>query len=329
MFKFILKRLFYIILILMMVSAFMFVLFRTMPGDPVDTFLTPEIAATMLPEEALAAREEIIRTMGLDQPLVAQYFLWLGQMLQGNFGMSMQTRQPVVELLRAPMFNTVMINILNLIIVFLITIPTGIYCAIKRGKVFDNGALVFSMVGLSVPSFLFGLVLIVIFAVFLDIFPISGMASAVPPDRGTLAFVLDRLRFMALPLMTMVLTSLAGLIRFIRSAMLDALSMDFVRTARAKGLAEKTVIFSHAFRNALIPIITVMTGWFVGIFGGSVIIEMTFGWHGMGWAMITALNLRDIGVLMTMNVFYALIAFVGLLIMDIAYAIADPRIRFE
>jgi peptide/nickel transport system permease protein len=134
---------------------------------------------------------------------------------------------------------------------------------------------------------------------------------------------------MALPLMALFLTSLAGLIRFVRTAMIDALNMDFVRTARAKGLAEKTVIYSHAFRNALIPIITVMTAWFVGIFGGSLVIEQTFAWHGMGHLMISALNSRDMAVLMAMGVFYALIAFVGLLIMDIVYVIADPRIRLE
>jgi len=134
---------------------------------------------------------------------------------------------------------------------------------------------------------------------------------------------------MALPLMTMVLTSLAGLIRFVRSAMIDALNQDFIRTARAKGLKEKTVIFVHAFRNALVPVITVMTGWFIAIFSGSMVIERTFLWNGMGDVMLSAISNRDMGVLMAMSVFYSLIAFVGLLIMDIAYVIADPRIRFE
>jgi peptide/nickel transport system permease protein len=227
------------------------------------------------------------------------------------------------------MFNTVVINVFNLILVFAITIPAGIYCAIKRGKLFDNSALVFSMFGLSIPNFLFGLILIVLFAVFIPILPLFGMQSAMPPPQGTMAYYLDRMRYMALPLATMVLTSLAGLIRFVRSAMIDALNMDYVRTARAKGLSEKVVVYVHAFRNALIPIITVTIGFFIGIFGGAMVIEQTFAWNGMGRVMLAAINMRDIGVLMAMSVFYSLIAFVGLLIMDIAYTIADPRIRFQ
>ena len=330
MFKYIIKRLFYILLVLMLVTGAMFVLYRTMPGDPVDIHLPPEIAMTMRPEEVEIMRASIIEEFGLDQPLPTQYFLWLGGMMRGEFGMSITTRQPVLDLIRSPMLNTIIINLLNLVLVLFVTIPIGIYCAVKRGKLFDSAALGFSMIGLSIPNFLFGLILMVIFSVFLGILPISGMRSAMPVGApGSLPYLMDRLRYMILPLSAMFLTSLAGLIRYVRSAMIDALSMDFVRTARAKGLGEKAVIYSHAFRNALIPIITVMIGFFIGVFSGSVVIEQTFGWHGMGWLMITALNNRDMAVLMTMGVFYTLIAYVGLLIMDIAYTIADPRIRLE
>ena len=330
MFKFILKRLFYILIVLLLVSGALFALFRTMPGDPVDIHLPPEVAITMRPEEFLAMRESIIQEFGLDQPLVMQYFRWLGAMLRGNFGTSVSTRQPVLDVIRAPMANTIVINLMNLFLVFSVTIPVGIYCAIKRGKAFDHAALGFSMFGLSVPNFIFGLLLMIVFSVFLGILPISGMRSVVPVgEPGSFPYLMDRLRYMILPLMTLFLTSLATLIRMVRSAMIDALSMDFVRTARAKGLGEKAVIYSHAFRNALIPIITVMTGWFVGIFSGSLIIEQTFGWQGMGWLMITALNARDIPLLMTMNIFYAFISYAGILVMEIAYVIADPRIRLQ
>ena len=156
-----------------------------------------------------------------------------------------------------------------------------------------------------------------------------GMASTMPPPRGTGAWYLDRLRHMILPLTTMVLASMAGMIRFTRSAMIDALNMDCIRTARAKGLTEKTVIYIHAFRNALIPIVTVFGSFFITIFGGSIVIEATFSWQGMGQIMINALNLRDIAVLMAMNVFYALIAFTVILLLDIVYVLVDPRIRFE
>jgi len=329
--KYLLRRILYIILVLFIVSFVIFMLFRTMPGDPVDMFLPPEMAAGMEAAEFAIQRQEIIDTMRLDEPHVVQYFYWLAAVFQGNFGQSMETRLPVIDHIRQPMTNTIVFNIINMILVFSITIPVGIYCAIKRGKTFDNVALVGSMFGISTPTFLVGLILIVTFVVLLpgNFFPMFGMASVMPPDSGTLAWYLDRLRHMALPLTATLLVSLAALMRFTRSAMIDTLNMDFVRTARSKGLPEKTVIYIHAFRNALIPIITVMAGWFIMIFSGTMAIELTFQWQGMGVIMLNALNLRDIGVLMTMNVFYALIAFTVILLLDIAYVIADPRIRLQ
>jgi len=329
--KFLVRRILYIVLVLFMVSFIIFMLFRTMPGDPVDIFLPPEVAAGMEPHEVAIRRAEIIETMALDQPHVIQYFYWLAAMFRGDFGMSMETRASVIDHVRAPFTNTLVINIFNMIIVFSITIPVGVYSAIKRGKMFDNTALVTSMIGLSIPNFLFALLLIVFLVIIppWDIFPMFGMASFMPPDRGTLAWYLDRLWHMALPLMTLVLVGMAGMIRFTRSAFIDALNMDCVRTARAKGLSEKTVIYVHAFRNALVPIVTVLGGFFITIFGGAMAIEATFGWQGMGQIMLVALNLRDISVLVTMNVFYAFIAFTVILLLDVVYVIIDPRIRFE
>jgi len=318
-------------MVLFMVSFILFMIFRTMPGDPVEIFLPIEAQMGMMPDQLALARQEIIDTMALDQPHVIQYFYWLTAMFRGNFGISMETRLPVLEHIRGPMANTILMNIFSMILIFAITIPIGVYSAIKRGKTFDNVALVGSVIGISIPGFLFGLLLIVFLVIVppWDIFPMFGMASIMPPPTGTLAWYLDRLRFMLLPLLTIVLMSLAFMTRFIRSSMIDALNMDYVRTARAKGLAEKTVIYVHAFKNALIPIVTAMAGFFVGIFSGSMVIEMTFQWQGMGLTMINALNRRDIAVLMTMNVFYALIAFIGILLLDIIYVLIDPRIRFE
>jgi len=329
--KFVIKRVLYIILVLFLVSFFVFMLFRTMPGDPVDIFLPPEVAAGMEPHEVAIMRETIIRDMALDQPHFIQYLFWLAAMFRGEFGTSMETRLPVIDHVRSPITNTLVINIFNMVIIFAITIPVGVYCAIKRGKAFDNISLVVSMIGLSIPGFLFGLILIVFLVVIppWDIFPMFGMASLMPPPEGTMAWYLDRLRHMALPLLAMVFMGLAGMIRFIRSAMIDALNMDCIRTARAKGLGEKTVVYVHAFRNALIPIITIMAGFFITLFSGALAIEITFQWQGMGVIMINALNLRDIAVQMTMLVFYAMIAFVVILILDIVYVLIDPRIRFD
>jgi len=331
MVKYLIRRVIYIIMVLFMVSFILFMLFRTMPGDPIEIYMPLEMQMGMRPEQLAEMRAEIIETMGLDQPHVVQYFYWLSAMFRGNFGISMETRLPVQDHISGPMANTIVLNLFSMVLVLGITIPMGVYAAIKRGKTYDNTVLVVSMFGISIPGFLFALMLIVFLVIVppWDIFPMFGMASIMPPDAGTLAWYLDRLRFMLLPLLTIMLMSLAGMTRFVRSAMIDALNMDCVRTARAKGLAEKTVIYVHAFKNALIPIVTIMAGFFIGIFSGSIIIEVTFQWQGMGLTMLNALNRRDIGVLMTMNVFYALIAFTGILVLDIVYAIIDPRIRFS
>ncbi|MCL2499257.1 MAG: ABC transporter permease [Defluviitaleaceae bacterium] len=329
MVKYVIRRLFYIALVLFLVSFFIFMLFRTMPGDPIELYLPLEMQSGLSPEQLRLMKNEIIETMGLDRNHFVQYFYWVASMARGDFGISMETRQSVLDHVRSPMANTITMNVFSMFLVFAITIPVGVYSALRRGRLFDNTALVGSMIGLSIPGFLFGLIMIVLFAIIFPVFPMFGMASIMPPDEGTLAWYQDRLRYMALPLLSIVFMGLAGMIRFIRSAMIDALNMDCIRTARAKGLAEKTVIYVHAFRNALIPIITVMAGFFIGIFGGSMAIEITFSWQGMGQIMLNALNLRDISVLMAMNVFYALIAFTGLLALDIVYVMVDPRIRFD
>jgi len=326
--KFVVKRILYIILVLFGVSFVIFMIFRTMPGDPVDLFFPPEMQSGLDPAQVRIMREAIIRDMGLDQPHVIQYFYWVAAVFRRDFGISMETRMPVLDHIRAPMANTFMINIINMFLVFIISVPVGVYSAIKRGKLFDNSALVVSMIGISVPPFLTGLILIVLFAVLWTPFPMFGMASIMPPE-DTLGWALDRLHHMALPLVTLVMVTLAGLMRYVRSSMIDALNMDCVRTARSKGLAEKTVIYVHAFRNALIPIVTVMGGFFISIFGGFMAVELTFSWQGMGLIMLNALNLRDISVLMTVNVFYALIAFVVILLLDVVYVFIDPRIRYN
>ena len=327
--KFIVKRIFYIALVLFMVSFGLFMLFRTMPGDPVDMFLPPEVVSSMEPAQVAIQRAQIIEEMALDRPHVIQYVIWIRNVFRGDFGISMDSRMPVLEHIRQPMTNTIVMNILNIIIVFSVSIPIGIYCAIKRGKAFDNFFLVTSMIGFSIPGFLFALILIFIFSIWLGVLPMFGMASTFPPPVRTVAWFVDRLRHMILPLTAIALVGIANMIRFVRSAMLDALSMDCIRTARAKGLSEKTVIYVHAFRNALIPIITVFGGFFITVFAGTMVIEGAFQWQGMGQIMLVALNMRDIMVLMAMNVFYAFIAFVVIMILDLIYVLVDPRIRYS
>ena len=176
------------------------------------------------------------------------------------------------------------------------------------------------------PQYIVALVFIFVFAVKLGWFPISGMNT--PNFQGTgVAFVLDRLHYLALPVIVMTVAALGSMTRYVRAAMIDALRMDYIRTARAKGLKEKVVIYSHAWRNALIPIVTLVVGWFLSIFSGSVVIEQIFAINGMGKIMITALQSGDNDVILLMQMFYVIIALGGNLVIDIIYGLVDPRVR--
>jgi peptide/nickel transport system permease protein len=303
----------------------LFLTYQLIPGDPALQMIAgneTDFSAEEWAIEIARARE----MLGLDYPLHVRYWRWISNIAVGEFGFSMMFRRPVIDVIRAPMLNTVVINIFNIFFVFSLTIPAGIAAAVRRGKAFDQGVQVLTSIGISIPTFLLALLLIWLFPITLGIFPISGMAT--PNFQGTtMEFLLDRAYFMALPLMAMVLSSMAGLTRFVRASMAEALTMDYVRTARSKGLIEKTVVYSHAFRNSLIPLITVMTGWIIGGFGGTVVLERMFSWNGMGNIMLQGLVEFDFALVQTMQLFYVLIALVGLLIMDLAYGLADPIVR--
>ena len=209
-------------------------------------------------------------------------------MLTGDFGFSSQYRRPVADIVAAPIGNTVMLNIASMILVFLITIPLGIITAVKKGSILDNTVQVGTVIGYSLPSFVIALIFIFLFTKVLPIFPISGMNTAGMTGSGFEMFM-DKMYHMALPCLVMTFASLGGITRYVRAAMIDVLREDYIRTARAKGLREKVVIYSHAFRNALIPIVTILTGWVVSVFAGSVVIETIFLWNGIGKVLYDAL----------------------------------------
>jgi peptide/nickel transport system permease protein len=314
----------YIVFVLVIISMVMFTIYSFVPGD--RALLKLEGPGGMTAEQWEYTLARTRAEMRLDEPLYIQYFAWMGDVLSGDFGYSTQYRQSVARVIPAPMRNTVQLNIIGLILVFGITIPLGIYTAVRKDRIFDKVVQVVSIIGLSMPSFIWGLLFISFFAVRLGWFPISG--------SGTIGFsgnwfegMLDRMRFMAMPLMVYVFTSLAGITRYVRGAMIEALRMDYIRTARAKGLREKVVIYSHAFRNSLIIVVTIMTTSLVGIFGGSVMIERIFLWNGMGNVMIEALFQRDWAVAFAISLFYALLALLANLLMDILYGIVDPRVK--
>lgn len=325
--RYLLKRLIYIIFVFFIISILMFAIYKSMPGDPVEIMLG-DSKTTMKPDAYQALYDKTRESLGLDEPLPVQYVSWMGNMLTGEFGYSTQYKQEVINIIGAPMANTVILNILTMFVVFIIAVPLGILTAVRKNGVFDKTVQVLTIVGYSIPTFIIALLAIFLLAVKIPIFPISGVQSAGSTATG-MAFVLDRLRHMVLPVLVMSISGIGGITRYVRAAMIDVLRMDYIKTARAKGLREKTVIYIHAFRNALIPVVTITTWWIIGLFGGSIVIESVFLWPGLGKMLIDGLMQRDFAVVLTMQMFYVVLSLAGNVIMDIAYTLVDPRVRLE
>lgn len=333
--RYILERLFYIVIVFFIISFCMYMLYNLIPTDPARAELEP-LRKDMKPDEYALRYKELRKQMGLDDPLFRRYARWIGiapnmegkmdGLLQGNFGYSSFFKREVKKVIREPMLYTMFVNIFATIFALGITIPLGIKTAVKKNSKLDKSVQVLSIVGYSIPIYIVALVFIYFFAVLLRIFPVSGMKTP-GSDYTGLKFYTDRIYYLGLPLIVMTFASLGGMTRYVRAAMIDSLSMDYIRSARAKGVREKTVIYSHAWRNALLPVVTVIIGWFLGIFSGSVIIENTFSLNGMGSLYIQGLNNSDYELVLAMQMFYTVISLLGALFTDLCYGFIDPRIR--
>ncbi|WP_295341802.1 ABC transporter permease [uncultured Subdoligranulum sp.] len=325
--RYLVKRLVYIVFVFFIISILMFFIYKSMPGDPV-TMMLGESRNSMKPEAYQALYDRTRQELGLDKPLVIQYLIWIGNMLTGDFGYSTQYKRQVVDVIGTPMLNTLMLNALSMIVTFVVAIPLGIATAVRKNSVFDKFVQVITIVGYSLPSFIIALLFIFAFSVKIPIFPISGVRT--PGFEGNaFQMAMDTLWHMALPVIVMSISGIGSITRYVRAEMIDVLRMDYIKTARAKGLKEKTVIYMHAFRNALIPIVTIATAWVVTLFGGSVVIENVFLWPGLGQMLINGLLQRDFSIVLTMQMFYVVLSLTGNVIMDIAYTIVDPRVRLE
>ena len=306
--KYVLKRLLYMVIVFLLVSLLMYSIYNLIPTDPARAQLEP-MKTSLKPAEYEQRYQMLRQQMGLDDPLIVRYLRWIGfwpdvngkldGMLQGNFGYSQIYKTDVANVLPSRMLNTIYINIFSTLVALAITIPLGIYCAVHKRSKTDNAVQVLSIVGYSIPVYIIALIFIWLFAVTLKLLPVFGMQVG----------------------------SLGGMTRYVRAAMIEALSMDYIRTARAKGLREKVVIYSHAWRNALLPVITVLIGWFISIFSGSLIIEQMFALNGMGQLYYQGLMNNDFELALAIQMFYVLIALVGQLITDLSYGIVDPRVR--
>lgn len=309
------------------VSIIMFVLFNNVPGDRALNQVQ-SLRGKVSDEVFQRHYEEARDRLGLDDPIPVRYVKWMGNLLRGELGYSTFYKKDVIKVIGQPIVNTIIINIIATILALVITIPLGIHCAVKKFSKFDNTVQVLTIVGYSVPSYIIGLVFIFLFSVKLGWFPISGMNS--PNFQGTgLEAVLDRMHYLALPVIVMTVASLGGMTRYVRAAMIDALRMDYIRTARAKGLKEKVVIYSHAWRNALLSVITLIIGWFMSIFMGSIIIEQIFQINGIGKMYYTGLMNQDYDMALAIQMLYCVITLISNLITDLSYGIVDPRVRIN
>lgn len=325
MIKYIFKRILYIFLVFFVMSLVLFFLFNLVPGDPARAELEP-LRDILEPEEYQYRYEQTRKMMGLDDPLIVRYGKWITNMVQGDFGVSTVFKRPVREVIVSPLKTTIFINMFSVTLALGITIPLGVATAVKKNSFFDKFVQVTSIIGYSLPQFITALLFIYLFAVTLGWFPVSGLTT--PNFSGTEWEVFkDKVWHLALPLGVMTVGSLAGLTRYVRAAMIDALSMDYVKTARAKGLKERVVIFSHAWRNALLPIVTLIIGWLMSVVSGSLVIESMFNLPGMGKFYIDALQNHDYNVAIAIQMLYIVIALAGNLITDISYGIVDPRVR--
>ena len=325
MLKYTLKRFIYMVFVFAIMSVILFGLYSMIPGDPARAEVEG-LRDVLKPDEYQRAYELARERLGLNDPTHIRYIKWAKGFLRGDFGTSIIHKQPVDEVIKTPLRVTIFINIFSVIAGLLITIPLGIYCAVKKGTRFDRTVQVLTIVGYSIPSFIFALLFIYFFAVKLGWFPVSGMKT--PNFTGTTwEMIKDYAKHLALPLMVMTIGSLGGMTRYVRAAMIDALSMDCIRTARAKGLKERVVVLSHAWRNALLPIVTLLINWFMSIFYGSLIIERMFNLNGLGKLLIDSLFNQDYNVVMAIQLFYIVIALSGNLLADLSYGIVDPRVR--
>lgn len=326
--KYILKRLLYIIFVFFIVSIIMFMLYKAVPGDPVATALQDR-ASSLKPEAYQRLYEQMAHRLGMDRPVIIQYFVWIKNMLIGDFGYSTFFRKEVSEVIGTPLWNTVQLNLYSMFFVFLITIPLGIATAVRRNSFFDKCIQVFTILGYSLPSFIIAFIFMFIFAIKLQLLPVSGFSTVGMEYSSVWASIADHLKYAVLPVCVMTFTALGGLTRYVRASMCDTLTQDFIRTARAKGLKESRVIYSHAFRNALIAVVTILAAWFIGIFGGSVVVESIFQWNGIGFLLFNSLMRQDFNVVMAMQMFYVFLSLFGNLVIDLVYAMIDPRVRLD
>lgn len=321
MLSYITKRLFLMIPLLFGITLITFTVIHLAPGNPV------EVQTEMSLKVTAQAKENLKKLYGLDKPLHIQYVDWLKRFVKLDFGKSFVDGRKVVDKIIERIPITLTINIVSLILIFVIAIPIGILSATRQYSLFDKLSTIFVFIGFSTPAFWLALLLMILFGVNMGILPISGIQSLDVSGMGPFARLLDWIRHLILPVGVSAFGGIAGLSRYSRSSMLDVIKQDYIKTAKAKGLPESDIVLRHAFRNALMPIVTILGLSVPGLIGGGVIFETIFAIPGMGQLFYSSTMARDYPTIMGILVIGAILTLFGNLIADISYAMVDPRIR--
>ncbi len=319
---YILRRLVQTLVVIILLSYVCFYLMTLMPGDPVELMIqsNPKITS-----EDIARLRNLY---GLDQPAYQRYFNWVKTIATGDLGYSRTYRVPVEELMGPRLWNTFYLSFLSLALSILIAIPMGIYSALKPGSKLDYVVNFFSFGGISIPSFWLGLMLIIIFAVQLGVLPAGGTETIGADTSNLWAVIKDRMFYLILPTLSLSVQQIGGFVRFVRSSMMEAMRNDFIRTAKAKGLERGIVVWRHGFRNALIPLITIIALSFSGLFSGAILTETVFAYQGVGKLVYDSIMANDYNVAMISFIISVSMVLLMNLLADILYGFADPRISY-
>lgn len=326
--RFAFRRLLGAIPLVLGIATLIFFLINLAPGDPASMYAGPSMAPQAL--------EQLRTNMGLDEPVHIRYVKWMGSMARGDFGISFTRNQPVRDIVFQLLPNTLVLSLTALFLAFLAGVLLGVFQAVKHNSIWDNTASVVGLFFYSMPSFWLALMLILIFSLgarnlwdWPIWFPASGMISVDHASMTPGEQLRDRIMHLTLPALSLSLVLAAGIARYMRGSMLEVIRQDYIRTARAKGLSEMRVIFRHAFRNALLPIVTLAGLYLPVLFSGTVFIESVFAWPGMGKLMVDAIGQRDYPVVMGCALLFSVIVVLGNLLADILYSVVDPRIRYR
>ncbi|MBF4694213.1 ABC transporter permease [Fusibacter ferrireducens] len=320
MYKYIIRRLLLMIPVLVGVSIIIFSLIHLAPGDPYSAMIDPNT-----PTEEI---ENMLQNIGYYDPLPVKYTKWASRALTGDLGYSIRYQEPVVDIITRRIGNTLLLSVLSLTLSVVIAVPLGVISATKQYSKFDYIATIFAFIGMSLPAFFFALLMIKFLAFDLKLFPISGMQTIGSGYTG-IRLLWDVVHHMMLPVIVLSFLQMASFMRYSRSSVLEVIKQDYIRTARAKGLSEKLVVYRHALRNALIPVITLLSSSLGFILSGAILTETVFSWPGMGTLIYQSILNRDYPLVIASTMLLSICVLLANLLADILYAVADPRIKYN